>query len=146
MRLVDKATVTPEIGIDGDHKGMKLKTRQVTLLAAEDWQAALADLDPAKGATDLAWTARRANLLIEGLELPAASGAGLAIGPVRLEVTRPVFPCTRMLEAHPDLMRALARGWRGGVASRVLNGGTIELGDPVVITSQGRPWRRPKPP
>ena len=146
MTLVDKAQVTPEIGVEGDHKGMKLKTRQVTLLALEDWQAALADLDPAKGPTDLAWTARRANLLTEGLTLPAASGAILVIGGVRIEVTRPVFPCSRMIEAHPDLMRALSPPWRGGVAGRVLEGGEISVGDVVSIVEAGRPWSRPKLP
>ncbi len=146
MQLVERAAVTPESGIEGDHKGAKLKTRQVTLLALEDWQAALADLDSAKGSTDLPWTARRANLLTEGLELPAASGAILVIGTVRIEVTKPVFPCTRMLEAHPDLMRALAPDWRGGIAGRIVEGGEIALGDAVAVTEEGRPWTRPKLP
>jgi MOSC domain-containing protein YiiM len=125
---------------------MKLKTRQVTLLAREDWLAALADLDRAKGPTDLPWTARRANLLTEGLVLPAASGAIIGIGAARLEVTRPVFPCTRMLAAHPDLMRALAKDWRGGVAAKVLEGGPVRLGDAVTILAAGRPWTRPRLP
>ena len=146
MQLVERAQVTTETGIEGDHKGIKLKTRQVTLLALEDWQAALADLDSAMGPTDLPWTARRANLLTEGLALPSASGAILVIGTVRIEVTRPVFPCTRMLEAHPDLMRALAPDWRGGVAGRVIEGGEIAVGDTIGIAAGGRPWTRPKLP
>ena len=146
MTLVDKAVVTPDIGIEGDHKGMKLKTRQVTVLAAEDWAAALADLDPARGPVDLPWTARRANLLTEGLILPAASGAILVIGQVRIEVTRPVFPCTRMLESHHDLRRALAPSWRGGVAGRVLEGSEVALGDAILIAEPGRPWTRPRLP
>jgi MOSC domain-containing protein YiiM len=146
MQECAAAEISLETGVAGDHKGIKLKTRQVTLLAWEDWRAALADLDPAKGSADLPWTARRVNLLIERLTLPAASGAVLGIGPVRLEVTRPVFPCTRMLEAHPGLMRALARDWRGGIATRVLEGGKVRLGDPVTVLVEGRPWKRPKLP
>ncbi len=146
MQLVERAVVSPETGIEGDHKGAKLKTRQVTLLSAEDWLAALAGLDPGKGPTDLPWAARRANLLTEGLALPAASGAILAIGAVRIEVMKPVFPCTRMLEAHPDLMRALAPDWRGGVAARVIEGGEIAMGDPIAIVAEGRTWTRPKLP
>lgn len=146
MQPIERAAVTPEAGIAGDHKGAKLKSRQVTLLALEDWQAALSDLDPAQGATELPWTARRANLLTQGLALPAASGAILAIGPVKIEVTKPVFPCTRMLEAHPDLMRALAPDWRGGVAGRVIEGGEIALGDPIWVAEEGRPWTRPRLP
>jgi MOSC domain-containing protein YiiM len=146
MRQVETARLTPEAGIDGDHKGAKFKTRQVTLLSAGDWADALADLDPAKGPTDLPWTARRANFLVDGLALPAASGAELAIGRIRIEVTRPTFPCTRMLEAHADLMRALAKAWRGGVCGRVVAGGEIALGDTVTIVAEGRPWTRPKLP
>lgn len=146
MRLVDEAEVSVAAGVAGDHKGPKLKTRQVTLLALEDWQAALAALDPASGPTELAWTARRANLLTEGLTLPHASEAVLSIGPVRLEVMHPTFPCARMTEAHPGLMRALAPDGRGGVSARVLTGGVLRLGDPVVIEAPGRPWRRPKLP
>lgn len=146
MQLIERAAVTPATGVEGDHKGAKLKSRQVTLLALEDWRAALADLDPAKGAIDLPWTVRRANLLTEGLVLPAASGAILAIGSVHIEVIKPVFPCTRMLEAHPDLMRALAPNWRGGVAGRVIEGGEIEVGDAITIVEPGRPWTRPRLP
>lgn len=146
MQLVERASVTPETGIEGDHKGAKLKTRQVTLLALEDWQAALADLDPANGPADLPWTARRANLLTESVVLPAASGAVLVIGSVKIEVTKPVFPCTRMLEAHADLMRALAPDWRGGIAGRVIEGGEFAVGDAIVIAEAGRPWARPRLP
>lgn len=146
MRLIEEAEVSVAAGIAGDHKGAKLRTRQVTLLALEDWQAALAVLDPAHGPTDLPWAARRANLLTQGLALPAASEAILLVGPVRLEVMHPTYPCTRMTEAHPDLMRALASSWRGGVSARVLAGGTIRVGDPVAIEAPGRPWTRPRLP
>lgn len=146
MQLIEEAEVSVAAGIAGDHKGPKLRTRQVTLLALEDWQTALAALDPAIGAVDLDWTARRANLLTEGLVLPAAFEAILHVGPVRLEVMHPTYPCTRMTEAHPDLMRALAADWRGGVSARVLTGGTIRIGNAITIEAPGRPWTRPKLP
>ncbi len=146
MRVIEAAEVTVAAGIAGDHKGAKLKTRQVTLLAVEDWRAALANLDPANGSVDLAWTVRRANLLTEGVVLPAAAGALVRIGPILVEIMHPTFPCTRMTEAHPDLMRALARPWRGGVSGRVLEGGAISLGDPVTVEAEGRPWTRPRLP
>jgi MOSC domain-containing protein YiiM len=146
MRLIETAEVSVAAGIAGDHKGPKLRTRQVTLLALEDWRAALAALDPANGAVDLAWTVRRANLLTEGLVLPAAAGALIRIGPLLIEVMHPTFPCTRMTEAHPDLMRALAPTWRGGVSGRVLEGGMIRIGDAITIEAPGRPWRRPRLP
>jgi MOSC domain-containing protein YiiM len=58
-------------------------TRQITVLAREAWEAAAARI----GDPGLPWTARRANLLVEGVELPRAKGGLIGVGPVRLEVT-----------------------------------------------------------
>ena len=64
----------------GRSQGAKYKRRAVTVLAREDWEAALADV----GDEPLDWTARRANLLVEGVRLPRALGATLRIGPACL--------------------------------------------------------------
>src|SRR5262249_12292836 len=85
------------------------------------------------GRPDLPWTTRRANLLVEGVELPHAAGGILRIGPVRLEVTAQTYPCARMEEAHAGLLSALAKAWRGGGTCRVLEGGPIALGDPAEV-------------
>jgi MOSC domain-containing protein YiiM len=136
MQVVDEATVTVDGGLAGDHKGPKFPRRQLTLLALEDWQAALAALSSATGtAVQLPWTVRRANLLVEGVRLPRAVGARLRIGPVLIEVTYPTTPCRRMDAAFPGLMKALSPDWRGGVTSRVLEGGELRLGDAVSIVS-----------
>ena len=85
---------------------------------------------------------RRANLLVEGVELPRAKGGILRIGAVRLEVTGQTYPCVRMEEARPGLLKALAKDWRGGVTCRVLSGGQIALGDAVEVLvrpPRGRP-------
>ncbi|MEI9900405.1 MAG: MOSC domain-containing protein [Hyphomicrobium sp.] len=106
----------------------------VTILAREDWEAALSEL-AASGTPvgDLDWTARRANLLVEGVRLPRAIGATLRIGPVLLEVTYPTTPCARMDEARDGLRKALHPEWRGGVTCLVLEGGHIAIGDGVDI-------------
>jgi MOSC domain-containing protein YiiM len=103
----------------------------VTVLAREDWLAACVQVQ----APDLPWTARRANLLVEGLVLPRARGARLAIGEVLLEVTGQTYPCSRMEEVKPGLLKALAPDWRGGLTCTVLAGGEIRLGDSVQILS-----------
>jgi MOSC domain-containing protein YiiM len=141
MQLVEVAEVTAGGGIDGDHKGVRFPKRGITILAREDWQAAIALLADLAGPVPLPWTARRANLFVEGVALPQAARAIIAIGPVRLEVTAQTYPCRRMEEAHPGLMKALGPDWRGGVSCRVLDGGPITLGDPVTVLSSPKPHR-----
>jgi MOSC domain-containing protein YiiM len=135
MQLADSIDISVATGVAGDHKGAKFKRRAVTILAREDWEAALADLDPPfDGAVEvLDWTTRRANLLVEGVRLPRAIGAKLRIGPALLEVTYPTTPCARMEEARTGLCKALYPQWRGGVTCQVLEGGHVALGDSVEI-------------
>lgn len=132
MQEIGDGRITQERGLVGDCKGAKYPRRQITVLAREDWHAALAAI----ARPDLPWTARRANLLVEGVELPRAAGGVLRIGPVRLEVTAQTYPCARMEEAQAGLLSALAEDWRGGVTCRVLEGGPIALGDPVEVTAR----------
>lgn len=133
MVVADQGRVSPETGLAGDFKGAKHKTRQITVLALEDWEAALATLP--EDAQHLPWTVRRANFLISGLRLPRVKGAILAVGEVRLEVTGQTYPCRRMNEAYDGLLKALAPDWRGGVTCRVLTGGLVRTGDDVKIES-----------
>jgi MOSC domain-containing protein YiiM len=142
MMQRDSALLTVGAGVEGDYKGTKHPRRGVTVLAREDWETALAELGAAPG--DLAWTARRANLLVEGLRLPRAAGAIVRIGPAVIEVTYPTTPCSRMDEARPGLLRALYPEWRGGITGRILEGGRIAVGDAVEIVSS--PPERTKAP
>jgi MOSC domain-containing protein YiiM len=125
MQEIAEGLISVEAGLAGDCKGAKYPQRQITVLAREAWDAALAEL----GDPSLAWTARRANLLVAGVKLPRAKGGILRIGPVRLEVTSQTYPCAHMNEVRQGLLKALAKDWRGGVTCRVLAGGLIALGD-----------------
>jgi len=146
MQTAASALIEAGGGVEGDHKGQKFPRRGVTLLAREAWEAALADLAlTGAGADDLAWTARRANLLIEGVELPRALGGVVQIGLVLLEITYPTTPCKRMDEARDGLMRALYPDWRGGVTCRVLEGGRVAIGDAVAVLVSP-PERKPQLP
>ena len=133
MIELDRADISIEAGLAGDHKGAKFPKRQVTILAREAWDEACLELADLAGPVPLPWTIRRANLLIEGLRLPRARGAILTVGAVRLEVTAQTYPCARMDLAHRGLLRALAPDWRGGVTCRVLTGGHVARGDPIAI-------------
>jgi MOSC domain-containing protein YiiM len=121
----DRATLVAGRGIVGNaNQGGR---RQVTILEAERWAEATAELgstlDPA---------ARRANLLVTGLRLEGTRGRVLAIGPCRFRILGETRPCERMDEALPALRRAMDPDWRGGAFAEVLKGGEIAVGDAVV--------------
>jgi hypothetical protein len=119
----DRANVSIATGVEGDFRGRQ-KARQVTVLFAEDWAAAVAGLDPAAP-----WTVRRATLLVAGVRNPQRVGDVLAVGDVRLVVTGEAQPCVRMDKQMPGLRDALRPDWRGGVTARVIAGGEISVGD-----------------
>jgi MOSC domain-containing protein YiiM len=129
MQELDSAEVTTETGVANDFRGRPGK-RQVTVLAAEAWGRACADVG-----RELPWVTRRANLLVEGVELPQTAGAVIVIGDLRLEVVLETDPCSRMDEQCPGLREALVPDWRGGVCCRVLSSGRIAIGDEVRIAA-----------
>jgi MOSC domain-containing protein YiiM len=134
MQEMAEVEVTPAFGVEGDCKGIKFPSRQVTVLAIEDWHAALLDLAKGMQPPDLPWTTRRANVLLEGLALPRGIGSCLQLGDILLEVTAPTTPCAQMDAAYPGLRLALAPHWRGGVTCKVLRGGLLQAGDPASVT------------
>lgn len=107
--------------------------RQVTILAEEAWQAAVAELG-AEPALDP--RLRRANLFVRGLDLARSRGRVLRIGEARLRVLGEVRPCERMDEGYPGLRKALDPDWRGGAFAEVLDGGEIAVGDAVEWAGQ----------
>ena len=135
MEELERASITREAGLEGDSKGVKFPKRQITLLERELWEAALFVL----GNPDLAWTARRANLLVEGVHLPRGAGSELLVGASASKSPRRRTPCARMDEIWPGLRRALAPDWRGGVTCRVVGGGIIRLGDAVEVLREITP-------
>jgi MOSC domain-containing protein YiiM len=133
IEVIDRVHVSVEAGLQGDFRGAVKPggkgKRQVSLIERGDWDAAMADLG-----TDLDWSVRRANLLVEGLDLPQTPGVVLAIGAeVRLEITVECDPCSRMEEIAPGLKAVLTPDWRGGALTRVLSGGNIAVGDEIRI-------------
>lgn len=144
MEELREASISLEAGLAGDHKGRKFPRRAITVLAIEDWRRALSELTgPGGPPLDLPWSVRRANLLIEGIALPRGRGSLVRIGSVVLEVTYPTQPCRRMDEAHPGLMKALHPDWRGGITCRVIEPGTIAIGDDFeVISAMAEPIPR----
>ena len=123
MQTLEHAEISIETGVALDSRGKPGK-RQVTVISAEAWRQACRELQK-----EIPWTTRRANLLVDGVELPGTIGAVLRIGAVRLLITGEVDPCSRMDEQCPGLTNALKPDWRGGVSCTVLQGGSVALGD-----------------
>jgi MOSC domain-containing protein YiiM len=119
-----RATLVAGRGIKGNaNQG---GTRQVTLLARERWDelmAALgADLDPG---------ARRANIILSGIDLENTRDRVLRLGGCRLRVRGETRPCEQMEETLSGLQDAMRPRWGGGAFAEVLDGGEIAVGDAV---------------
>lgn len=127
MEEIAGAELTAETGLEGDYRG-KLRRRQVSVLSREAWEETCRE-----HGEELPWTTRRANLLVEGIELLKTTGARLTIGSAILEVYCETDPCSRMDDASPGLRKALETNWRGGVCCRVISGGEISVGDNVTL-------------
>jgi len=137
IETLQHVSVSCELGIRGDLRGAIRPggkgRRQISLIEAESWDAALADLALTADRI-LPWQDRRANLLVQGIRLPREAGKVIAIGAsLRIEVTCECDPCSRMDEILPGLKAALLPDWRGGVLGRVLTDGDIAIGDEVRI-------------
>ena len=101
--------------------------RQVTLIQAEHLPviAALAGLEGA--APELL----RRNIVVSGLPLLALKDRRFQIGEVILEGTGECHPCSRMEENLGEGGYNAVRG-HGGLTARVIRGGLIRVGDPLV--------------
>lgn len=124
MRGVEAARLVAGVGVEGnaDRGGY----RQVTLVDADAWARATSELgrevDPA---------ARRANLLLRGIDLRETKDRVLRIGESRIQIRGETLPCQRMDDAASGLRSALEPGWRAGAYGMVLAGGQIAVGDEV---------------
>lgn len=123
---VERAEAVPGLGLRGDQK--RGRTRQVTLLAEESWSAATTELG-----VEAPPSARRANVVIRGLDLAGTIGKQLRVGPVVIQVRGETDPCEMMDRVAPGLREKLTPDRRAGVFGAVIEGGPIAVGDPVTV-------------
>lgn len=124
VKEVSVTLAVQDRGLAGDHAGGG--RRQVTMLDRDRWLDVCAELG-----TPLDPGARRANLVLAGVDLQQCVGRRLRIGGAVVEVLGQTRPCELMDRALEGLGSALARDWRGGAYGRILEGGEIRVGDPV---------------
>jgi MOSC domain-containing protein YiiM len=126
MREMETVEVETGKGIVGD-RYHGTRHRHVTVQSAESLQEAAT----AYGAEVPAHLTRR-NLTVDAGVVPREPGARIRIGPVLLEVVRVAAPCKLLDDTiGRGAQEALRR--RGGSVCRVLEGGTLSVGDEVEL-------------
>ena len=128
ISIVNEAKIVAERGIADDHRyeGKLGSKRQVTLIQAEHLLAVAGMLHRA----DLPPELVRRNLVVSGINLLALKGKQFQVGDVLLEYSGPCEPCSRMETVlGPGGYNAM-RG-HGGITAKVIEGGTIHVGDTV---------------
>jgi hypothetical protein len=124
MDAVDRAVLESGSGLRGNAN--RAGRRQVTIISEARW----AELMVALGA-DLPPSARRANLLVSGVDLENSRGRVLRVGVARLQINGETRPCEQMEAAHAGLQALMCERWGGGAFAEVLDSGEIHAGDPV---------------
>lgn len=120
-------------GLEGDRYAHDGK-RQVTLLQAEHLPVVAALC----GRAEVAPASLRRNLVVSGISVLSLKNQRFRIGAVLLEGSGPCEPCSKMETALGTGGYNAMRG-HGGICARVLHGGEIVLGDPVVVEPEGVP-------
>ena len=126
MDEVPQVVAETGAGLVGDRYSGGSGKRGITLIQAEHLPviAALSGHEAVRPAT------LRRNLVVSGLPLIALKGRRFRVGAVLLEGTDECDPCSRMEAAlGPGGFNAMRN--HGGLCARILEGGTIRLGDAV---------------
>jgi MOSC domain-containing protein YiiM len=125
MDPVEKASAVAGMGLVGNADfGAE---RQITIVEREVFEAL-----PTKIREVIDPSARRANLMISGIQLANTRDRVLQIGACRVQIRGETKPCHRMDEACPGLQDALRPNWGGGAWGDVLDNSEIRVGDKVV--------------
>ena len=104
------------------------ENRGVSILSREQWETVIQELD-----STLPWHTRRANILVEGLELSETIGKTLLIGSAEVEIKAETTPCALMDEICHGLRKVLEPDFRGGVSGRIARSGQIRVGDVIHV-------------
>jgi MOSC domain-containing protein YiiM len=124
MHAVDEAQLEEGRGLVGNVD--RSRRRQVTIIERETWERLMAALG-----TSVDPSARRANLMVSGIDLAHTRGRVLRIGDARLVIDGETTPCERMDEASSGLQDAMRVNWGGGAFAQVLSGGSVRVGDRI---------------
>ena len=97
--------------------------RQVSIIDAEVWEKVMEKLG-----ANISPSARRANIMVRGLDLANTRKRILLLGECRVKIFTETKFCERMDEVLPGLKAALYNNWGGGASGQVISGGKVEVG------------------
>ncbi len=121
MEKCEAVRAIKDLGLEGDRHAQAGVQRQVLLMDEETLTA-----------FGLSAGVVKENITTRGIPLYALEpGTRLRIGEALIELTKSCTPCSRMDEIRPGLRDAL-QGQRGMLA-RVIEGGTLRVGDAIDI-------------
>jgi MOSC domain-containing protein YiiM len=126
MQEMDSAEAVAGEGLLGDRYAGGSGKRGITLIQAEHLPviAAMAGMETVEPSV------LRRNLVVSGIPLIALKGRLFRIGEILCEGTAPCDPCSRMELALGVGGYNAMRG-HGGLCARVVEGGTVRIGDAV---------------
>jgi MOSC domain-containing protein YiiM len=126
LQSVESVVAVAGMGLVGDRNYGTV--RNVTIVCDGELSAAAVDL----GVNAVPPGATRRNVTVTLDALPRRHGTKIQLGDVQVEVWRDASPCEVMEESVGPGAREALRG-RAGISATVTEGGTIRVGDPVVI-------------
>lgn len=126
MQSVADVVAEAGVGLVGD-RYHGTRHRHVSIQSAAQLDDATADFG-----RSIAPGSTRRNVTISHGEVPSAPGSLITVGTVRLEVVRIAAPCRLLDDVIGDGARHSLRR-RAGSICRLLDSGTISLGDPVTF-------------
>lgn len=129
---VESVEVIQNEGLSGDHYSKPGGKRQVTFIQAEHLNAVASMLKIESADPGLT----RRNIVVSGLNLMAAKDRKFRIGTAVFEYTGQCYPCSRMEENFGFGGYHAMRG-HGGINTRVLESGTIHVGDEIELLPAG---------
>ena len=118
-------------GLVGDRYKKDAGNRAVTLIQAEH----LPVIQSILNLSDLHPSTLRRNIVVKGINLLALKDKKFKIGTAVLEMTGYCHPCSRMEEALGDGGYNAMRG-HGGITAKVIENGTINIGDEVSLLTE----------
>tara|TARA_R110002110_G_scaffold413729_1_gene641530 strand:- start:6456 stop:6977 length:522 start_codon:yes stop_codon:yes gene_type:complete len=134
MTEVKEVEAIAECGLKGDHRTSRTpgSARQVTIISREFIQqiAHFMNVD------DIEPGLLRRNLVVAGVNLNALRYQQFSIGNAVFEANAQCHPCSRMESALGKGGVAAMLG-HGGLCARILQSGTIRIGDSLIVNKKG---------
>ena len=120
-------------GLDGDKAGQRPGgKRQVTLIQAEYLDV----IRSLMSTNELNFSDLRRNIAISGINLNALKDCTIRVGQAKLEITGFCHPCGKLEAQLGEGMFNALRG-HGGLTSKVIDGGLIQVGDRLEVLAVG---------